>query len=228
MPVPITINGSSVRPYVLSKPPIDARLTAADRPPLATWYIHERIANASAIIAPSAAGSSMTPDPTASTGMRTMNAVRPPSSSAVKAATRFQCATITNSMPTQIATQPPSGTSSRRIKKRPMNISQTVRECVLNASGLVGHCHGAQRQPLAGAELFGRALELAAGGEDIAAARRAHRRGVTGVEHDLGEFFDLVPVRAFVLAAGPRVERDEIDLGRNALVQTHQRLGVFQ
>jgi len=24
--------------------------------------------------------------------------------------------------------------------------------------------------------------------------RRAHRRGVTGVEHDLGELFDLVPI----------------------------------
>ena len=77
MPAPIAINGASLQSYVFSKPPIEARLTAADKPPLATWNIHERIANASAIIAPSTAGNSMTPDPTAIAGMRTTKVSRP-------------------------------------------------------------------------------------------------------------------------------------------------------
>src|ERR1039457_3995544 len=50
-----------------------------------------------------------------------------------------------------------------------------------------------------------------------ASARRAHRRGIAGVEHDLRELFDLLPVRAFVFRARPGIERNEIDLGRNAL-----------
>jgi hypothetical protein len=64
------------------------------------------------------------------------------------------------------------------------------------------------------------ALQLAAGGEDVAAARRAHRRGVAGVEDIFGEFFDLIPVRAFVCCVpGHGIERNEIDLGRDALEQ---------
>src|SRR5262249_52890582 len=56
------------------------------------------------------------------------------------------------------------------------------------AAVLIRHRHGAQRQALARGELLGGALELAAGGEDVASARRAHRRGIAGIEDDLGEF----------------------------------------
>src|SRR5207237_341194 len=81
---------------------------------------------------------------------------------------------------------------------------------------------------LARGKLLGRALELSAGGEDVAAAGRAHRRGIARIEHDLGEFLDLLPVRAFVAGAGPRVERNEIDLGRNALQEPPQVLRVMR
>src|SRR3954451_1521780 len=69
-------------------------------------------------------------------------------------------------------------------------------------------------QPCPRPELLGLALELAAGGEDVAAARGAHRRGVAGPEHDLGKALDALPVRALVLRAGPGVERDQVDLRR--------------
>ena len=62
-------------------------------------------------------------------------------------------------------------------------------------------------------QLFGLRLELAAGGENVAAARGAHRRGIAGVENVFGEFFDLVPVRTFVGRTGPGIERDQVDLG---------------
>src|SRR6516162_5779792 len=93
------------------------------------------------------------------------------------------------------------------------------RATTLILAASVGHRHGAQGEPLAGRKPFGFALELAASSEDVAAARRAHRRGIAGVEHDLGEFLDLLPVRAFMSGARPGIERDEIDLGRNALDQ---------
>src|ERR1700759_1707478 len=81
---------------------------------------------------------------------------------------------------------------------------------------LVGHRHGAKRQALARGEFFCRAFKLAAGGENVAAARRPHRRGIASIENNLGEFFDLFPVGAFIGAAGPGIERDQIDLRRNA------------
>src|SRR6478672_1229861 len=108
----------------------------------------------------------------------------------------------------------PSGTRRKRKSSRPrLPIS-------------VGHRHGTQRQALARGEFLARALELPASGEDIAPARRAHRRGITGIENDLGESFDLLPVGAFVFGVGPWIERNEVDLRRNSREQLDQRLGL--
>src|SRR5664279_3698507 len=84
-----------------------------------------------------------------------------------------------------------------------------------SAKRLIHHRHSPQRHALARGELLGRALELAAGGENVASARGAHRRGVAGVEHHLRKLLNLFPVGTFVLAAGPGIERNEIDLGRD-------------
>jgi signal transduction histidine kinase len=73
-----------------------------------------------------------------------------------------------------------------------------------------------------------RRLELAAGGEDVAAARRADRRGIAGIVDEVGELLDRLPVRALVVRARPGVERDQVDLGRNALEQLHQRAGIVE
>src|SRR5262249_29473088 len=54
------------------------------------------------------------------------------------------------------------------------------------------HRHRAQRLPLPHRQFFGLGFQLPAGGKDIAAARRAHRRGIAGVENILGEFLDLI------------------------------------
>src|SRR5262245_54233013 len=121
--------------------------------------------------------------------------------------------TMTNVATTTARTYP-SGTRRKRKSSRPrLSIS-------------VGHRHGAQGQALARGELFTGAFELPASGEDIAPARRAHRRGITGVENDLGEPFDLLPVGAFVFGAGPWIEWNEIDLRRNSREQLDQRLGL--
>ena len=80
-----------------------------------------------------------------------------------------------------------------------------------------------QHEAGAGAQLFGFALQLAAGGQNVAAARRAHRARIARVEHDLGKALDGLPVRAFVGAARPGIERNEVDLGRQALEQPYQR-----
>jgi uncharacterized membrane protein len=79
---------------------------------------------------------------------------------------------------------------------------------------------------LAGA--FGRGLELAAGGHDVLAARGADRAGVAGLVDDVGEGLDPRPVGALVGRAGPFVEGDQVDLGRDAGDQLHQpaRVGV--
>src|SRR5262245_18634247 len=81
-----------------------------------------------------------------------------------------------------------------------------------SSPGLIRHRHRTQCHALARRELLGRALELAAGCENIATARRAHRRRIAGIEHDLGEFFDLVPVRAFIAGTGPGIERKRLIL----------------
>src|SRR5215218_9853354 len=76
-----------------------------------------------------------------------------------------------------------------------------------------------QLSPGAGADLLALALQLAAGGEDVAPARRADRRGVAGAVEDGREGLDSPPVGALVGAARPRIERDQVDLGRDALHQ---------
>src|SRR5579863_1663936 len=81
----------------------------------------------------------------------------------------------------------------------------------------IRHRHGAQRLPLARRQFFGLRLQLAAGGKDVAATRRAHRRRIAGVENIFGEFLDSLPVGAFISRARPRIERNEVDLGRNPL-----------
>src|SRR6185312_16964616 len=90
-----------------------------------------------------------------------------------------------------------------------------------NRQTLLEHHAGARPEFLA------LALKLAAGGENVAAARRAHRARVAGVEHDLREALDSFPVRAFVSASRPGIERDEVDLGGQTLQEAHQgsRLG---
>src|SRR6266516_4610410 len=103
------------------------------------------------------------------------------------------------------------------------NAKITTKMRPISAKISVRHRHGTQREPLARGKFFGRALELAAGGEDVAPARCAHRRGVAGAEHNLGELLDPLPLRAFVSAAGPWIERDQVDLRRNAGEQPHQR-----
>src|SRR6266540_3522516 len=112
--------------------------------------------------------------------------------------------------------------------RTPMAAGSHIRESsITNSTGprlsiSIGHRHRAQRQALARGELFACALELAAGGENIAPARRAHRRSIAGVENNLGEFLDPLPIRAFVSGAGQRIERDEVDLRRNAREQLDQ------
>src|SRR5215204_4120869 len=96
------------------------------------------------------------------------------------------------------ATRHAARKANRMTRRRPIRAIRSVR-----------HRHGAQRLPLARRQFFSLRFQLAAGGEDVAAARRAHRRGIAGVENVFGEFFDLVPVRTFVSCARPRVERNE-------------------
>src|SRR5215207_6444384 len=86
--------------------------------------------------------------------------------------------------------------------------------------------HGVRldRDAVAGAQLLALALELAAGGEDVPAARRADGRGVAGPEDDFGERLDPLPVRALVGASRPGVEWNEVDLRGNAPEQPDQGL----
>src|SRR5690349_16911611 len=89
---------------------------------------------------------------------------------------------------------------SRRVlvPVRPVGVESLNRQ-LLHGVGLDG-------EALAGPHLLAFALELTAGGEDVAPARRADGRGVAGIEDDVGEGLDRLPVRAFVEGAGPGVE----------------------
>src|SRR5262245_9669787 len=177
----------------------------------------ERIANASEMRMPMAAGSHIRlSNITSSTGAAN---TKPKIANAwvsgwAAAAPSFQEPSKITSVATTTATKDPSGTSTNRSSSRP-RLSISIR-----------HRHRAQREALARGELFGRALELAASGQDIAPARCAHRRGVAGIEDDFGKFLDSLPIRALVPGAGPRIERDEVDLRRDAREQLDQRLGV--
>jgi len=59
--------------------------------------------------------------------------------------------------------------------------------------------------------------QLAAGGEDVAAARGADGGGVAGAVQNVGELLDRVPAGTFIRRAGPGVERDQVDLRRHTL-----------
>ncbi len=87
-----------------------------------------------------------------------------------------------------------------------------------------GDHHGFQRDPVDLAHPFGFAFQLAAGGEDVAAPGGADGGCVAGFVDEVGELFDLLPRRALVVGAGPWVERDQVDLGRNALEALDQPL----
>src|SRR5919205_4040211 len=77
------------------------------------------------------------------------------------------------------------------------NANRTTKTRPISATS-VRHRHCAQREALACGEFLGRALELPTCREDVAAARRAHRGGVAGVENDLRELLDRFPVGALV------------------------------
>src|SRR5580658_8215229 len=66
--------------------------------------------------------------------------------------------------------------------------------------------HHARSRP----QFFALALELPAGGQNVAPTRRAHGARVARVEHDFREALDRLPVRAFERASGPGVERNEV------------------
>src|SRR5690606_28068925 len=63
-----------------------------------------------------------------------------------------------------------------------------------------------------GPQLLALGLQLAAGGQDVAPARRADGRSVAGLVQDGGEGLDRLPVRALIVGAGPGVERDQVHL----------------
>ncbi|AMY70342.1 hypothetical protein AKL17_3109 [Frigidibacter mobilis] len=62
----------------------------------------------------------------------------------------------------------------------------------------------------------------------ISSPRGADRAGIAGLVDDIRKRLDPLPVRPLIGRAGPFVERDQVDLGGNALDQLHQppRVGV--
>ncbi|ENN89629.1 hypothetical protein RHSP_37267 [Rhizobium freirei PRF 81] len=103
-----------------------------------------------------------------------------------------------------------------------------VRRASISILAMIGDHHGFESQSLRLAHALRLRLQLAAGGENIPPARRADRRGVTGRIDEIGELLDLLPVRTLVVRAGPGVEGDEVDLGRNAFQELDQPLGVLE
>src|SRR4029078_10046031 len=71
---------------------------------------------------------------------------------------------------------------------------------------------------------LGSSLHMATRAVDVAPARRTHGRRDARLEHDVAERPDAFVRRAFVSRAGPWVERDELDLRRQAVLadQPHQ------
>src|SRR5690606_35028701 len=64
-------------------------------------------------------------------------------------------------------------------------------------------------------QAFAFALELTAGGKDVAAAPGAHRRGVAGLVDDIGKALDAARGRVAIVRARPGIERVEVDRRRN-------------
>src|SRR6185312_5336679 len=113
------------------------------------------------------------------------------------------CTSISGNTSANTTTAPATKQAARKPKK------VANRRPITAMWGSVRHRHCAQRVALAHRQFLRLGFQLPAGRKNVAAARRAHRRGIAGVEHVFGEFLDLLPVRAFILAAGPRVERNE-------------------
>src|SRR5277367_1461471 len=108
--------------------------------------------------------------------------------------------------------------SLRLGARRGSPVGRSRASVLSNRQALLEHHAGPRPQFLA------LALELAAGGQNVAASRRAHRARVASVEDNFREALDRLPVRAFECAPRPRIERNKVDLGRQTLEQTHERL----
>src|SRR5690349_382019 len=109
---------------------------------------------------------------------------------------------------------PPStpAPAARRIKERSIKALRrpgSTERCLLFLGEAV---------ELGAALLLGRGLELAAGGVDVAAAGTADRRRDAGLEDDVAEALHALVVRRVVGRAGPGIERDQIDLGRQLVL----------
>src|SRR5262245_32870711 len=85
-----------------------------------------------------------------------------------------------------------------------------------------------ERQAVAGAQALGSRFELAAGGEDVAAAGGAHRARIAGAVQHRGEALDGLAIGALIGGTRPGIERDEVDLGGDAPEQLDQALGVVE
>src|SRR5712671_6070599 len=81
---------------------------------------------------------------------------------------------------------------------------------------------GGNGRQLASAQLDAGGFELAASGEDVAAAGGSHRRRISGRENNVGKRLDRRVRRAFVWGTRPRVERDQIDFRWNTRQQPDQ------
>src|SRR6201991_2577119 len=128
--------------------------------------------------------------------------------------------------------KPPDANASGGVPTKALKVVGTAQERLCPPYALnspsIRHRHGAERLAFAHRQFLGLGFQLPAGGEDVAAARGAHRRGIARIENIFGELFDLVPLRAFVNRAGPGIERDEIDLGRNAVEHLHQQFCIIE
>src|SRR5690554_2654778 len=96
-----------------------------------------------------------------------------------------------------VAAKARTATSSNASRARIGALAQALAELRL-AAGAIGHL----------------ALELAAGGVDVVAARATHRRDAAGLVEQLLEAAHGGIVRALEGGARERVERDQVDLGR--------------
>src|SRR4051794_34388785 len=72
-----------------------------------------------------------------------------------------------------------------------------------------------------------RALELSAGGIDVASARTPDKGRQSSLDHDLLEGADAVIRRRAEINAGARIQRDEVDLGAEAAQQFGKLTGVL-
>src|SRR5690606_34440419 len=119
----------------------------------------------------------------------------------------------------------------RREQALASSTSATARAMALSGRiGSSGRNRGGLRlQPLvvfglAAGAVGDLALELAAGGIDVVAARAPYRSDHAGVVEQLLEAADRLIVRALEARARERIERDQVDLGR--VLHLHPALEV--